>query len=111
MDHSSDPHITGDTHVSPPWLLITTFLALIGLTILTVGSSYFPLGHWDLFVAMTVATMKALLVAVYFMHLRHDKPLNTVFILLSLAFVAMFIGPSLVDSMQYQPEVEAAELP
>lgn len=107
--HGSHAADDAGHHVMSPGVLIGTFLALIGLTILTVGSSYFPLGHWDVVVAMAVATVKALLVAVFFMHLRYDKPLNSLLLVFSLFFVALFIGLTLIDSEQYQPEIIAAE--
>lgn len=112
MSHSAhaDKH-DGISHVMPPVVLIGTFLALVGLTILTVASSYFPLGNIELFVAMGIATVKATLVAVYFMHLRHDKPLNGLLLLFSLAFVALFICLTLVDTESYQPEIQAAAGP
>lgn len=92
----------------PPSLLISVFLALVGLTIFTVASSYLPLGNAELFIAMGVASVKAGLVAVYFMHLRYDKPLNSLLLVFSLAFVALFISMTLIDSEAYQPEIRAA---
>lgn len=41
------------------------------------------------------------------MHLRHDKSFNILIILFSLAFVAVFIGFCSMDSISYQPEIEA----
>jgi cytochrome c oxidase subunit IV len=105
-DHAAAPH-DGYAHVMPPSILIGTFLALVGLTIVTVASSYFPLGSIELFVAMGIATVKAGLVAVYFMHLRYDKPLNALLLVFSLAFVALFICLTLIDTQSYQPEIRA----
>jgi cytochrome c oxidase subunit 4 len=98
----------GMAHVASISALIGTFLALIFLTVVTVGSSYFNLGEFDIVLAMIIATIKATLVAVYFMHLKYDKVLNTLFVLFSLVFVALFIGLTLADSEAYQPEIEAA---
>ena len=91
----------------PPALLISVFLALVGLTIVTVASSYLPLGNAELFIAMGVASVKAGLVAVYFMHLRYDKPLNGLLLVFSLAFVALFISMTLIDTEAYQPDIRA----
>jgi cytochrome c oxidase subunit 4 len=99
----------GLAHVMPIWILIATFLALIALTVLTVASSYFTLGNFELVIAMGVATAKAVLVAVFFMHLRHDNWVNILFVTFSLAFVALFIGLTLADVDAYQPEIEAFE--
>ncbi|MDX1969223.1 MAG: cytochrome C oxidase subunit IV family protein [Planctomycetaceae bacterium] len=107
--HAEDHGDAG--HVMPPSILIGTFLALVGLTILTVGSSYFPLGSIELFVAMGIATVKAGLVAVYFMHLRYDKPLNALLLIFSLGFVALFICLTLIDSQSYQADIQAVTAP
>lgn len=100
-------HDDNFAHVMPIWILIGVFLALIALTVVTVYSSYFPLGEFELVVAMGIATVKALMVILYFMHVRYDKPINGLLVLFSLAFVALFIGFTLVDSLSYQPEIEA----
>jgi cytochrome c oxidase subunit IV len=104
---ASKDHEHGLAHVMPISVLVSTFLALIFFTVVTVGSSYLTLGNWDLPLAMVIATIKAALVAVYFMHLRYDKVLNTLFVLFSLAFVALFLGMTLADSDAYQPEIQA----
>lgn len=109
MAHHEQTDDHGLAHVMPPSLLIGVFLALVGLTILTVVSSDFALGDAEIFVAMGIATVKAALVAVYFMHLRYDKPLNGLLLLFSLAFVALFICLTLVDSQSYQGEIQAVE--
>lgn len=98
----------GYAHVMPPSVLIATFVALIALTLLTVGMSDLPLGGFELYVAMGIATIKAVLVAVYFMHLRYDKPLNSLLAIFSLVFVALFLCLTLADSVAYQGEIKAA---
>lgn len=51
-------------------------LALLALTGLTVLVSRAPLGPWHLPAALVIAAAKALLVAVWFMHLRVSHPLD-----------------------------------
>lgn len=104
-DHDADPH--GLAHVMPISILVGVFFALIALTVLTVYSSYFPLGAFELIVAMGIATIKALMVVFYFMHVRYDKPLNGMLVAFSLFFVALFLGITLMDSLSYQNEIEA----
>lgn len=88
-------------------VLLGVFFALIGLTVLTVWSSTFPLGSWDVTVAMLIATVKALLICLFFMHMLHDKPLNVMAFLSSIIFMALFIGLALSDYGEYKPEVDA----
>ena len=90
-------------------LLIGTFSALIILTIVTVSVSKLSIGAAEIWVAMGIATVKAGLVALYFMHLRYDKPFNAFLFLFSLVFAAIFVGMCLVDAKAYQPEVEQYE--
>lgn len=50
------------------------FLALIGLTALTVGISFLELsGAWHVVCGVSIAAVKAVLVGLFFMHLLHAK--------------------------------------
>ncbi len=65
--------------------------ALVFLTIVTVRVSYYDFGSLNIVIALLIATMKASLVAAFFMHLRHDKLFNTVAFLAAFLFLAIFI--------------------
>jgi cytochrome c oxidase subunit IV len=67
------------------------FSALIVLTLLTVKVSYYDFGSANFIIALVIATMKASLVAAFFMHLRHDKLFNTIAFLAAFLFLAIFI--------------------
>lgn len=114
----SDHH---EHHVSSPQLLTSTFLALVALTVLTVAVSVgVPLNdvkvpfvdapqdlRWlDMPITLTIATVKALLVAVIFMHLQHDKLFNSIILAGSVIFLVLFVGMVLLDSDQYQPQIQ-----
>ena len=92
-------------HAIPAPVLIAVFLALIVLTVITVVASYLPLGEFEIWVAMGIATVKASLVAAYFMHLRYDNPLNAILFIFCLLFVALFIGFVLMDADQYRSDL------
>ena len=63
----------------------TVFGALAVLTILTVGASYLDVSTTEtIFLALTIATIKASLVAGYFMHLITEK--QTIIWILILTF-------------------------
>lgn len=94
-------------HVMPVWILFAVWIALMVFTGLTVVTSNMALGHWDMVVAMGIATVKAILVCLFFMHLLYDRPFNGFVFLTSLFFVAIFIGMTLLDSIEYQPEINA----
>jgi len=108
-DHTADEHACY-VHVMPVWVLIAVFAALIVLTGLTVlfHEPFWQalLGRWGLIVAMGIATIKATLVALYFMHLRYDKPINGVILLSALVFATLFISLTVLDTVEYQPDVQ-----
>src|SRR5580700_2538406 len=88
-----DAHDDGGVHVhiSSTRFYIGIFAALICLTIATVKVSYYDFGSANILIAMLIATMKASLVAAFFMHLRYDKLFNTLAFLGSFLFLAVFI--------------------
>jgi cytochrome c oxidase subunit IV len=92
-------------HSVPLWLLGAVLLGLLLLTWLTVGVTYVDLGRLNLWIAMGIATLKGFLVALYFMHLRWDRPFHGVVFLSALVFVMIFVGFVLVDTDYYQPDM------
>jgi cytochrome c oxidase subunit IV len=103
MHHDTEQAAVG--HVAPLKVLFVVWIALMVGTWLTVTATSVDLGPFNLWIGLAIATAKATLVAVYFMHLRWDKPFNTVVFLAALAFLALFIGIAMMDSGQYQPEL------
>jgi cytochrome c oxidase subunit 4 len=88
-------------------VLVATIVTLLTLTALTVGATVIDFGGAaNLWIAMVIATVKATLVALYFMHLRYDRPFNAVVLLAALLFMVLFIGLTLTDTLQYRPDVE-----
>ncbi len=96
-------------HVMPVPTLLAVFLVLMVLTVLTVMATWVDLGGWNLAIAMGIATIKASLVALYFMHLRYDHPFNALLFVVALAFLATFIALTLIDTLEYQPDVNAVQ--
>jgi cytochrome c oxidase subunit 4 len=58
-----------------PHLYYRVFAALLVLTGLTVAVAFIHLGPLNLVMALAIATSKALLVALFFMHLRSSRQL------------------------------------
>lgn len=108
-DHGSTSGQPGssrfDVHTVPLWLLIAVFLALIGLTVVTVAVTKVDLSKANLWIAMLIAGVKATLVALYFMHLRWDKVFHGFLFLGAIAFVVLFIGIALMDTQAYHPDI------
>jgi cytochrome c oxidase subunit 4 len=55
------------------------FAALLGLTLLTVGIAFLDLGPLNTIIALAIAIGKALLVILFFMHLRYSSHLTWIF--------------------------------
>ncbi len=112
-----DPHETlsrdeahsAQVHVTPFGTMLWVFVILLALTALTVWSSNvhgFWIGNTEIvmggtvhiLIAMSIAVIKATLVAMFFMHLKYDQPMNTVIAAATVFAVIMFIGLTLADS-------------
>ena len=71
---------------------IKVWVALAVLTILTVWVSEFDLATLTVTVALSIATIKAVLVLSYFMHLKFDSKILIIMVLVTLViFLSMII--------------------
>ena len=96
-------------HVLPLSLYLATWGTLLVLTVVTVGASYVNLGHTgNLIVALFIATIKASVVALIFMHLKWDHRYHSIIFFSSLIFLAVFIGFVMSDT-QFRGELEGME--
>lgn len=95
--HSSPDHVP---HVTPLATYLKTFGALMVLTVITVGASYVDLGtSVNLAVAILIATVKATVVAAFFMHLIHDSRYNALALISSVVFLLIFVGFTMLDTL------------
>ncbi len=94
--HSDDGH--DFAHPMPIPVLLAVFVALTILTIITVAQSNFSFGGIDVIIVMVIATIKATLVAAFFMHLAYDQPFNQLLFVGSLVFVGLFVIFTIGDS-------------
>ena len=73
--------------------------ALLGLLGLTAGATFVPLGPAALAVALGIASLKAALVAVYFMDLRHSPASARLFAAAGVFWLSLLIGGVLIDAL------------
>jgi cytochrome c oxidase subunit 4 len=73
------------------------FAALLVLTGITTAAAFLDLGPWNLAVALAIAMVKALLVAFYFMHLRHSTRLTLVFVSAGILWVGHMLAFTFAD--------------
>jgi cytochrome c oxidase subunit 4 len=91
-EHTLNPKAEAATYLK-------TLISLLILTGITVGASYihFGSGAANVVVALTIATIKATLVALFFMHLLHDKPVNAIIAAAGFIFLGLFLMFTLLD--------------
>ncbi len=108
-----DPHGFGSGHshghvILPVMTLRTVLTLLLVLTAATVFASraehwaqeffHIVLPGWvNVVVALSIAVVKATIVAMYFMQLRYDNPINSVIFLFCLFGVVLFMGFTAMD--------------
>jgi cytochrome c oxidase subunit 4 len=85
-------------HVSSLKLYIGIWIALLAGTLLTVIAAGIDLGPFNAVVALTIATIKATLVVLFFMHVKyaHEK-LTKVVIVSALFWLAILLALSMAD--------------
>jgi len=92
-------------HIVPGRVLLAVWGGLLGLTVVTVAASRIDLGGANLWVALGIATLKATLVALIFMHLRWERSFLGIVFLTGLLFVLFFTGLALLDTQSYRPDL------
>jgi cytochrome c oxidase subunit IV len=97
--HGADGY-GGGGHAAGFGVYLAVFAALLLLTVVTVGVSYIDLGGLlNIAVALIVASVKATLVALYFMHLRYEDRLVLAFAIVPLFFLFLVLMGTLLDNL------------
>ncbi len=91
---NEDSHLT---HISSykDHLMVLGFL--ITLTIITVSITSVELSAFNVVAALIIASIKATIVLLYFMHLKFDQKIFLIMAILVLILVASVIGITLFD--------------
>jgi cytochrome c oxidase subunit 4 len=84
-------------HVAPRTLYYLVFLALIVGTVLTVVVAKFDLGPFNNVVMLTIACAKALLVILFFMHVRWSSRLTWVVAGSGFVWLLIMFGLTMFD--------------
>jgi cytochrome c oxidase subunit 4 len=84
-------HGNGAEHGHGVGRYIAVWLALLGFTVLTVVTGHRDLGAINLPLALTIATVKATLVILFFMHMIETPTANRIVFGVSLVFVLVLI--------------------
>jgi cytochrome c oxidase subunit 4 len=95
-NHSSSEHAS--EHISSIPSSVTIWLLLMVCTAITVGAAFVDLGPFNTVVALSIATFKATLVVLFFMHVKytHEK-LTPLVIVSALFFLGLLLALSMAD--------------
>lgn len=85
------------THVVPLKIYYGIFFALLVLTGVTVGAAFVDMGAMNTVVALSIAVVKALLVILYFMHVRYSSRLTWVFVAAGFFWFLILVAFTMAD--------------
>ena len=91
MEEKQEKHIAGAKVFVPVWL------ALLALTALTVAASGLQLGKWSVTASLLIASVKAGLVLWFFMHLKYERWLLRLMIIVPVATITFIIYFTFLD--------------
>ncbi len=83
------------SHIVPQKIYLLIFATLLCLTLITVDVAFYNFGFLNLWIALSIATIKATVVVMYFMHVKYSSKLTWVFAIagvfwLVILFVLLF---------------------
>jgi cytochrome c oxidase subunit IV len=85
-------------HIISSKLYIAIWAALMCLTVITASVAFVDLGPLNTVVALVIATLKALLVVLFFMHVKYtSEKLTATVIIAAIFWLALLLFLSLAD--------------
>jgi cytochrome c oxidase subunit 4 len=101
----------GSHHYTPKRLYLFVFAWLVILLLATVGAAFLHLGHWGgILAAYVIASIKAALIIMYFMHVKYSNKLTWVFATASFLWLAIFLLALMTDYGMRDPRRVPARL-
>ena len=91
-------------HIVSPKIYLAIFVALIVFTMLTVEAARIDLGPWNIVVALVIATIKALLVILFFMHVKYSGGRTQLIVFAGFFWLAIMLALTLSDYTTRKPE-------
>ena len=89
----------GAHHIVGPAVYVTILFALLVGTGLTVWASFLELGPWNPIIALAIATGKAMLVVLFFMHVKYSTKLTKLTVFAGIFMFLVLISMTLADYM------------
>jgi cytochrome c oxidase subunit 4 len=93
-EHSGSEHAKS----SPLKMYFGIWIALLVFTLITYEAAFVELGRFNAAVALGIATLKATLVALFFMHVWHaSEKLTKLVVIAALFFLLLLLGLTMTD--------------
>ena len=86
-----------EQHIDSVGTYVGILVALLFLTGLTTAVAYVDLGAFSTVVALAIAVTKMLLVALFFMHIRHSSKLTRLVVVGGLLWLAILLLLTMTD--------------
>ena len=84
-------------HLVPTKIYYAIFATLLVLTAVTVGVAYVDLGPLNTVVALAIACFKAMIVVLYFMHVRYGTRLVVLTVIAGLYWMGILLALTMSD--------------
>ena len=85
------------TPITSPLTYFLVYLALLVLLAATIAAAFVDLGVFNPILTVTIAIVKALLVALIFMGVRHSTRLTRLFVFFGLIWFGILLIPTIAD--------------
>jgi cytochrome c oxidase subunit 4 len=86
-------------HIVEPITYVGVWAALLILLVATVALAYVPLGSMHIVASVTIAFAKAILIVLFFMHVKYKSRLVVVFVCAGLFWLSIMFTLALGDYM------------
>ena len=90
-------HMEHTEHIVPPSVYLAIISTLVILTAITVGAAFIDLGRFNIVVALVIATAKATLVLLFFMHAKYSHRRTQLVIMAGIFWLALLLFMTLTD--------------
>ena len=84
-------------HIVSPKIYLAIFATLMAGTAITVWAAFQNFGKFNIVIALAIATIKATLVVLYFMHARYSPTRTQLVIVCSVFWLAIMLSLTLAD--------------
>jgi cytochrome c oxidase subunit IV len=109
-EHRVSEHSEHSEHLVSPAIYVAIFSALLVGTGLTVWAAFQNFGPFNIVIALGIASLKATLVVLYFMHARYSPKRTQLVIVCAIFWLAIMLSLTLADYQTRQPRIRMGRL-